>query len=979
MSAWELLEQKQGEVGPWLRRAFWLPLRRMLRMFHIVPVTAAAVVFVLLATDGQVREIYVSYLEDLAAAPAAAIALRLAVAAIGFALISAVLYEAHYLLNAARLNVIYSINAELGINSMLRHVQDVTAIVLALSPWLGLATGLLHAKIYLAGLFKTLSEAYAASNAQGVASMQHVPMPGPWAIVAGVLALGLVMAYFAAAYPKSRTLQRPVIIATPAAATLVFLLLTTSPQVNPTLPQVIKTCAGVTAVTAFYYVVYARLQTMRALVFSRALQQETGFNLRGYHGLLLFAWALLPWIAAIALYFVVGAPAAGNGLHSWAMISVVISWVLATGLLVALVLYHYRDNAGLKWILYGAVGSLALIGLLVSWFPPDIIVTLYRLIGPLASLAFALLFLISILVILGVLSQRSGFPALTLVLLALLGSVLVPIPIEWTAALLSILCFAIFFVAVVARFGAVAWVAIILALTGAINFAKLHGLREVNLRQSAGAPVLQAQFDAWLDHTKNAAPASDPAGGVDAAAPASCAAANSNPAKPYPVFIIAVEGGGIYAASAASMFLARLQDRDPCFAQHVFAISAVSGGAIGATIFQAVEQSPQAPTAAPNSDPSARGCVPPGSALGRNPAASALEMEVCAIIQDDHFSPLVASIFPELLGFTRSGRAQELAESFDDSVKHRNPDAGKILDETFDEFAADWSKNSKAPALVLNSTWVETGFRAAFAPFPLHAIDGSLYSFVDQNMPDDVNLTVLKAALVSARFPAVLPPYTLLIRKNSPAGTSAGKPIDGSADPNGTVRWNFVDGGYSDTSGAATALALYEALEPAAKARNVALRVILLTSSDPRLEPDDINGTAFADTLGPINAMLSVRDGLGNEAVARACDGILGAGVTGPRSESKCAESAGQSDSPLQIVGIEDQTYGLSLGWKISQTTFGVVSWMLGEPEFARAEVCKGQSPSSGPTPQSNGQFTLNEKVVCANSRVQQEILQSLK
>src|SRR5215467_7277200 len=58
--------------------------------------------------------------------------------------------------------------------------------------------------------------------------------------------------------------------------------------------------------------------------------------------------------------------------------------------------------------------------------------------------------------------------------------------------------------------------------------------------------------------------------------------------KPYPVFIIAVEGGGIYAATAASLFLAKLQDANPDFAQHVFAISAVSGGAIGATIFQAL-------------------------------------------------------------------------------------------------------------------------------------------------------------------------------------------------------------------------------------------------------------------------------------------------------------------------------------------------------------------------------------------------------
>jgi hypothetical protein len=460
-------------------------------------------------------------------------------------------------------------------------------------------------------------------------------------------------------------------------------------------------------------------------------------------------------------------------------------------------------------------------------------------------------------------------------------------------------------------------------------------------------------------------------GSAVAATPAACVARYSGTSDPYPVYIIAAAGGGIYAASAASMFLARLQDYDPCFAQHVFALSAVSGGAIGATIFQAVAQSPLSPTAAAAvAEPTNRGCLPPDADAdsGQTGTSQLLEREVCAIIQDDHFSPLVAAIFPELLGFTRSGRAQELVQSFDNSVRQRNSGAANVLDEHFDDFAAHWP-NSGTPAPVLNTTWVETGYRAAFAPFPLHAIDGSLYSFADKNMPDDTYLTVLGAAVVSARFPAVLPPYSLLIGTGTADAGSAG----------GTERWNFVDGGYSDTSGAATALALYNALKPAAKAANVVLRVILLTSSDPRLEPNAIDGTAFADTLGPIDAMLSVRDGLGNEAVARACDGILGANLAHADSESRCEDLTGRPDSPFQIVGIEDATYGLSLGWKISQTTFGVVSWMLGEPQFATGSVCQGEAPNKAPTPQANGQFILNEKVVCANSRVLAAVLSSLK
>ncbi|NJO33554.1 MAG: hypothetical protein HC869_10790 [Rhodospirillales bacterium] len=58
--------------------------------------------------------------------------------------------------------------------------------------------------------------------------------------------------------------------------------------------------------------------------------------------------------------------------------------------------------------------------------------------------------------------------------------------------------------------------------------------------------------------------------------------------KPYPVFVIAAQGGGIYAAAAVSEFLASLEDQCPGFAKHVFAISAVSGGAVGATAFNSV-------------------------------------------------------------------------------------------------------------------------------------------------------------------------------------------------------------------------------------------------------------------------------------------------------------------------------------------------------------------------------------------------------
>ena len=72
---------------------------------------------------------------------------------------------------------------------------------------------------------------------------------------------------------------------------------------------------------------------------------------------------------------------------------------------------------------------------------------------------------------------------------------------------------------------------------------------------------------------------------------------------PFPVFIVTAQGGGIYAASAASSLLATLQDLCPSFARHIFAISAVSGGSVGASVFNAA-------LAEENASKGETGCAP---------------------------------------------------------------------------------------------------------------------------------------------------------------------------------------------------------------------------------------------------------------------------------------------------------------------------------------------------------------------------------
>src|SRR5262249_26970061 len=59
----------------------------------------------------------------------------------------------------------------------------------------------------------------------------------------------------------------------------------------------------------------------------------------------------------------------------------------------------------------------------------------------------------------------------------------------------------------------------------------------------------------------------------------------------YPVYIVAAQGGGIYAAYQTAIFLARLYDYCPAFNDYLFAVSSVSGGSLGAAAYVVAMQS----------------------------------------------------------------------------------------------------------------------------------------------------------------------------------------------------------------------------------------------------------------------------------------------------------------------------------------------------------------------------------------------------
>ena len=397
----------------------------------------------------------------------------------------------------------------------------------------------------------------------------------------------------------------------------------------------------------------------------------------------------------------------------------------------------------------------------------------------------------------------------------------------------------------------------------------------------------------------------------------------------YPVLVFAAQGGGIYAASAAALFLSSMQDECANFAQHVFAISGVSGGAVGTAVFtgliDGVAPSPNLCT----------GLVRTGAQPAAEPITDLAEQIVLA----DHLSPVVGLIAPDILrklpvwpfpmrvGFDRSNALERsFACAFDEAIASGvggKPSSRRWCTGTGSgtglrvPYTGVWAIDKAVPAPILNTTWAETGFRVAFAPFPLRAVgDGTLFNFTELPLKkDQVPKSLIEAAFVSARFPGIVP-----ARRIEPDL------------PGLDLKWNFVDGGYVDNSGSATALELYKTLSRFVEddKLEVDLRLVLLTAAETELDYGHIRGSLLYDSVAPVQALLNVRSQLSQRAVTEAIE-TVDAEHRRVRPDRRAPEA---KDHRVYVVDVEQQTFRLPLGWKISPVTNDIVRLMMGRPDL---------------------------------------------
>jgi hypothetical protein len=237
--------------------------------------------------------------------------------------------------------------------------------------------------------------------------------------------------------------------------------------------------------------------------------------------------------------------------------------------------------------------------------------------------------------------------------------------------------------------------------------------------------------------------------------------------------------------------------------------------------------------------------------------------------------------------WTGGDRARALEESFEQSfanvvgANRENPFRNSVY--------SLWTPKGASPALLINTTEVETGERVVIAPFREL---GSSETQKDETVQSGgtlflrapgLDLRLSTAVGISARFPVI-----------SPAAS-----YDFGPSAAGPQKRRLVDGGYYDNSGIATALDAIEAMVAEAAKNNlpIDIRLIVLTGV-PR---DEAPSYAFSELISPVKTIFSVREGQGRLIERLAHERVKARG-----------------NLSLHYARLDASGLGLPLGWRLS-------------------------------------------------------------
>lgn len=402
--------------------------------------------------------------------------------------------------------------------------------------------------------------------------------------------------------------------------------------------------------------------------------------------------------------------------------------------------------------------------------------------------------------------------------------------------------------------------------------------------------------------------------------------------------IVATAGGGIRAAQWTSTVLATLGERFPAFNRSLFAISGVSGGALGATFYAA------------SLHPDAVACL---ASRGGNEATSArLRAGVLAAMGgDDYLSPpLYRLLFSDLLSqafnLDLPDRAAALEQSWERSWALRWSDLGgdacagaaTLFGRAFLALWADAAKqNQWLPELLLNGTSMGSGQRlvttAIDLPRPAPELVPAQQRVLLKLPPFDLfdvlcsDIPVSTAANNAARFPLVEPAGRLTLRSDCSDAASPALQHD-----------RIVDGGYFENFGADTARNLILEIAGLLRGRPSSQRpnlLVVLISSDPEVGAilKDSGGPdlgeppgAFTDLLGPAYAVYAARTAHGVEASYRLSEAVADLQQLAPDAFARI----GLAEFSLEALGeIAQPVREAPLGWILTPRTAEAIAQAL--------------------------------------------------
>lgn len=425
----------------------------------------------------------------------------------------------------------------------------------------------------------------------------------------------------------------------------------------------------------------------------------------------------------------------------------------------------------------------------------------------------------------------------------------------------------------------------------------------------------------------------------------------------YPVYIIAARGGALEAAHQTAIFLARIQDACPRFASHIFAISGVSGGAFGATLFTALADASGPPPPSGADDL----CAPAPTTR----ETGDFEAAVRAVHRADLFSPLVsAALFRELpahfapIPLPQTSRAVAFETALERAVaatrlaEAAGPGAG-LQSGLF----SYWRPDGVAPALLLSATVVETGRALVFAPF--RDLGAALRSYAAAAAPTPSggapDLRLSTAAVAALRAPGLMKPASVILAEADRAVP---------ADAPRLVKHRLADGVFVDGSGIDAAVQVIDGVraslrnERRSRARearrsgesversaqpDVDLRLIILADRSGEATWGPTNGLALPQYAALLtNTYRRQREQAERRARLQLfadCEALLIPGEIPPPNISVdrlCPMSA-YAQTRVWTVATTADAFGGGLGWSLSRATLSEIERQLGTADACPA------------------------------------------